>query len=419
MDKMGLEEFLAGCGINRKIKVYKKDKEGGSVYTLKEIGAEYLYALDSVGFRCKLAMDSIAAIEWADGVPDRKGPVKKEEAAGLKKLIKEKNDLRDKANLDTLELFRNEISILSEKVDSALLKEYLTNSRSRMVLLDEMQAEEFLVSFQKMFERGEIDRYVMHIGSMVVCIAGRKFKECIAQCFQMLHGADRRENKRKGYLCLAYVMNRLKDEDQSFYWLEKYFLEGTQILREDSSYPLWWRYLANTVGFGSFERLGGILQQVYEFDKNLAYESLAYVLAQNNAQRQANYLVSCMEQAELSWDTLHGAYQKLDSEKDNKYHRFLKCADDILSNGKYKTYDKDQGIDGLVYEYVPMRSYGFIIGYDMIKYFFHSECASPRVIKDIKASICTIKSVEEEELCKVAFSRNSECKRVYEAYDVV
>lgn len=154
MDKMGLEEFLADCGINRRIRVYKKDKEGSSVYILKEIGSEYLYALDSVGFRCKLAMDSIAAIEWADGSPDRKDTVK-EEAARLKKLIKEKNDLRDRANFDALELFKNEISILSQKIDSALLKEYLTDSRSRMILLDGMQAEEFLVSFRRMYERGD------------------------------------------------------------------------------------------------------------------------------------------------------------------------------------------------------------------------------------------------------------------------
>lgn len=418
MKKVSVEEFLANSGINHNVKIYLKTGKDG-LYILKGMDTESLYVKDIVGFDYRFPVETIKAMELPDIVGSKKQNLEKAEINKLNKFIKEKNKLAGDVFFKALDLFKNEISILSERVGSDLLKEYLTTNKLRIAILNKDQAEEFLASFQKLTVRQEVEKYVINVGRIIILLSSKRYKECIAQCFEMLVEADKMENKRKVYLCLAFVMNQLKDDDQSFYWLEKYFISGIHILKEESNYSLWWRYLKNTVEFASYERLDYLLEQVFEFDPDLSCESLAYVLALNNINIQASHVISCIGLADLSWETVYSAFLHLKSEKDNKYHRLLRCIDDIKSKDRYRVFNGDQGIKGLVFDYVPYRSYGFIIGYDMIKYYFHSENTSPITLKSIRNEICSIKNLAEESLCMVTFSRNNDCKRAYEAFDVV
>ncbi|RKJ21509.1 hypothetical protein D7X48_03670 [bacterium D16-50] len=419
MNRIGVEELLSNSGINHKIKIFSKGGSKGMSYTLKGIDGQYLHLTGDVGFPEKISIDTISEVEFEDGIAHKKKDLDQNDAVKIGKFIKEKNRLGADICFEAYELFKNELSILAKKIDSDLLKEYLLNHKRNLMLLDQMQAEVFLGGFERMEEEGDVDRYVIHIGKVIVFLSARKWKECVEQCFRLLDEAEKEENKRKVCLCLAYVMNYLKDDDQSFYWLEKYFLAGVQALKEDSNYALWWRYLRGTVEFASYGQLGGLLERIFAFDKKLACESLAYVLALNNANLQANRVLAYMEQADLPWEIVQASFWQLRSETDNKYHRFVKCVNHIMSKGRYRAFQEDKGIEGLVYEYVPIRSYGFIIGYDMIKYFFHNESVDPATGKSIKEAICSIKRVQDEELCQVNFSRSSECKRAYEAYDIV
>lgn len=419
MDRISIEELLAGSGINHMIKIFPKGGGEGISYTLKGIDTKYLYLVGEVGFDEKISIDTISEVEFEDAIAGKKKNLDKNDIIKIGKFIKEKKKLGTNACFKATELYKNELSIIAKRIDSDLLREYLSDDKRNLMFLDQMQVEEFLAGFERMEEEQDIDEYVVHIGRTVVFLAGREFNKCVAQCFRLLDEAEKEENKRKIYLCLAYVMNQLKDDDQSFYWLEKYFLAGVRILKEDRNYALWWRYLTGTVEFASYEQLGSLLERIFEFDGKLACESLAYVLALNHLNLQANYVIACMEQADLSWEMVQSAFWQLRSETDNKYHRFVRCVDYIMSKGKYRVFQEDKGIEGLVYEYVPVQSYGFIIGYDMIKYFFHSEYVDTATKKSIKEAICSLKRVEEEELCQVNFSRTSECKRAYEAYNIV
>lgn len=418
MEKKDIKRFLLNAGIGYEIKIYLKNGSNKS-YILKGMDNEYLYVEDITGFDYKLNIERIEYVESTAIGNVMKEINDKTELFSLNEFIKEKNKLGGNVYFNASDLFAYEIDSITKRVDSVLLKEYLSSNRGRMNVLNGEQAVELYDNIQKLYEEQKIDRNIWLIGNIIILLASRKYKECVAQCFRMLNEDENFLNKRKVYLCLTFVMNQLKDEDQSFYWLEKYFMSNMDGLREIGKDSLWWRYLRNTVEFASYERLDKLLEQIFKHDSSLACQSLAYVLALNNANVQASYVRKLIGQPDVCWETVYSAFLSLKSEKDNKYHRFLRCIYYIITKGKYKYFEKDTDIKGLVYDYVPHRCYGFILGFDMIKYFFHLERTSNVTIKNIKDELCSFKDIEEEEICMVTFNRSSECKRAYEAFDVI
>ena len=67
---------------------------------------------------------------------------------------------------------------------------------------------------------------------------------------------------------------------------------------------------------------------------------------------------------------------------------------------------------GYVYEYVKSRNYGFIIGFDFQKYFYHWDYITQNLRKRILDNIYSDKDIEEEDKIYVQFRRECTNKKI-------
>lgn len=95
------------------------------------------------------------------------------------------------------------------------------------------------------------------------------------------------------------------------------------------------------------------------------------------------------------------------------YLRFEFCLKKIItsySSGKPDIIEEDKA--GYVYEYVKSRNYGFIIGYDFQKYFYHWDYLSPNLKKRVLDNIYSDKEIGNEDKIYVRFKSENNNKKM-------
>lgn len=395
--------------------IYLSDKDKES-----EIKSSYIKVADEIGFTREILVDNIESIDF-QGIcfetqkSNNERETIDEEITQIRALVKEKNNVAASTRFDSLSVFQSEVERLKMILGDGAVSDFLSVDKINRVTLGENDFQYFVKELKAAEDR--LDSYTFLIGELILSLEARKFKECMARCMKLLSENEDDEIVSRVYFALSFITNQVRDYDQSFFWLEKYFGKMQKEIAEDNF--LWWRYLFNTVEFCSYENLGNLLKYVYGKDRMLCIRSLCYVLALNNLSMQAAYVWSFTSNAAVDWEELESIYNHLRTEKDNKYHRFLRCVEYISTQKKYQIFETDEKLKGLVFDYVPYRGYGFILGYDMVKYYFHVSEVDSMTLKNIRREICSISHVSEEELCQVSFARTVDSKRSYEAYSVV
>ena len=206
----------------------------------------------------------------------------------------------------------------------------------------------------------------------------------------------------------------------SLFWLERHYIGQDLLAAEDNK---WWFYLRLVNKYSYYENVIELLKKKSNTSPQIAIQSLAYLLLANNNIGIASQLLENMYekiQPDEAKQVIDMNSHYLTSDYDNNYHRYIKCLDTIIEGNKIYQYEDDESITGYIYEYVPDREFGFIIGFDLLSYFFRKESIiSESLNKDIKNNICAMLSVSEEDLVLATFKRSSETKRSYNAIEIV
>ena len=101
------------------------------------------------------------------------------------------------------------------------------------------------------------------------------------------------------------------------------------------------------------------------------------------------------------------------------YLRFESCMNRILQRYlENKINDSEEEKSGYIYEYVKSRNYGFIIGMDFQKYFYHWEYLSANLKKRVLDNIYSGMSIEMEDKLYVQFRSERSNKKI-QAMDII
>lgn len=408
-----ISQYLRYVGVGKRITIIggKSKREG----ILMGISSEYLSFEDEIGIPSKIAVSDIDAIELEDKKVASVNTSNRDSQKALDKFLKSKRNAAENARLRLSWVFVKELDIVSQKIEDLHIREFFLPKRIDKVLLDDYQAEVILRYVEGINKKRILSSDEYLLLKMIVYLKAMYYEKCISECLNLIADNPKHIEVLK---ILSFVMNRVRDDDQAYYWIEKYFLYTPEEITEEN--PLWWLFLEWNVEFGSYVATRNLLTQLNTRDSLLTVQSLTFLFGMNNHYSTAlsiyesvlkNFMPKQQNEIQQLLDSLR-------EEEDNKYHRMLRCIERMEKDKQYRTYEEDTKIQGYVFDYVPLRSYGFIIGFDRIKYYFHSEDMSDLTMKMVKKEICSIKPVGEENLCLVQFDRTKESKRLYAAYNI-
>ena len=238
-----------------------------------------------------------------------------------------------------------------------------------------------------------------------------------AECASILHQALNDPEEDCAALICACFFAQCKNGISAYFWLTQYFLQS-----DDTSYidsDLWWYYLKGCVTYSSYEHLDEITGKISDPLKII--ESYAFIHALNNNTIRAIQLIDLYVNSPQGVDQ-HlfdlGSWLLL-SDPDNHYHRYLRCVASIVGNNELNANTFSNEMQGYIYDYIPDKGYGFILGTDLLSYFFFKDSiVASSVMEDIKSNICAFLSVEEERLVNVSFTRSEQTKRTYSATNI-
>ena len=118
-------------------------------------------------------------------------------------------------------------------------------------------------------------------------------------------------------------------------------------------------------------------------------------------------------------DELNFCKNYLPETVESYYLRFKICMEKILdayTSGKVEKLDEEKA--GYIYEYVKSRNYGFIIGFDFQKYFYHLDYMAQNLKNRVMDNIYSDKAIEEEDKIYVQFRCENINKKV-QAIDII
>ena len=283
------------------------------------------------------------------------------------------------------------------------------------------EAEVLYDFFRETFSDGlTVDEYTRKVVEVLLLSRMRRFDLAYATSQTLVASADR----SFFFLLQVSLAAQMKHHVGVLFWLEKYYA-GLTAEQLQQAGDVWWLYLKLCIRYASYGGVLALIRRLSERDQKTALESLAYLLLENGSSAKAtrvleysmaDTLLTC-EETGATLDR-NGGY--LIEDHDNNYHRFLHCINRIFSDGCLKTYSDGDDIHGYVYEYVPDKEFGFILGFDLIPYFFRAESInSESVTTALRQNICSFKAVKDEDPVFVTFRRASESKKTYNAIDIV
>ena len=227
------------------------------------------------------------------------------------------------------------------------------------------------------------------------------------------------KHRKTGPLMLACYYTQMNNQISALFWLDIYFKNASdRIVKENRT---WWFYLWLCSRFAAYETVCRLLNTLADSYAPLALESLLYLLMLNQSRHIALNVFDAMasglsntQAAEL----VNTCTTFLVSDPDNNYHRYVKCVNAIFASNEILEYEDEEQICGFIYEYVPDRKFGFIVGKDLLTYFFREESISSGVMNDIRSNINAFLPVAQESLCQVKFRRSRSSKRSYSATQI-
>jgi len=326
--------------------------------------------------------------------------------------------LAEEANVTIGRFFSSDIENYATNCISGDLKCYLLfetqNKAGKFTLGEYEEFYEYLLSEGK---HNEEDKKAFDVVNILMLFRMRKYNNAVAYAVRLFG----EKTVVDAALVMTCLLTQMKNHMEALFWLESYYLmERNPTTNWDST---WWFYLKMISKYSSYEAVECLLKKMAWVSPRTAVESLAYLLLENNSVNFVAQLLDCVDEY-LTYDEAINLIERncsfLISDQDNNYHRFIRCIKNIIERCLISEYDDSEDITGYIFDYVPDREFGFILGFDLIVYFFRKESIrSENVIKHIKDNICSMLSVNEEDLISVTFRRSLESKRSYNAIDIV
>ena len=326
----------------------------------------------------------------------------------------EKNKLADTSLPTIAHFFQKSMENIINLCDNELIRLYFEreiNGKTGKLTIIALQEYSNMVDKENRLKR---EPKLFNLAKSVISYRTRDYSNITKHCFSdITHGEVR------DYLTASLFYAQMKDLHGFLFWMTKYLQEtnNTTLFHD----KVWWFYLRTVVQYAAYESIESILYKVAVFDKKLALESLAYLLSINNSTNLANIVLSQATDDILTSDCeyLVNTYVAfLSPDYDNNYHRYVKWLNYILFENRVCV-DSTTKIEGIIYDFIPERKFGFILGYDLLSYFFRAEgIITHRVENEIRDNLCSLLSVKDESPVCVSFIRTSESKRVYNAIEI-
>lgn len=222
------------------------------------------------------------------------------------------------------------------------------------------------------------------------------------------------------------VTDEFDNDTLCFYLLKQFFANNSRYINGRYYTNLWWKYLFYAIKYNNFDLLENM--EITDQNVRVLLDSFIYVFYTYNLEHMAENLTNCflygnntilqqnnedVGNIQETIDELTLCRNYLPNTAEGYYLRFESCMHRIL-----KAYEKDvvdiseEERSGYVYEYVKSRNYGFIIGFDFQKYFYHWDYITQNLRKRILDNIYSDKDIEEEDKIYVQFRRECTNKKI-------
>lgn len=217
-----------------------------------------------------------------------------------------------------------------------------------------------------------------------------------------------------------------------FYLLNYFFKNHGRYLETSYYTNLWWKYLFYSGKYNNFELLYNM--EITDWNVRVLIDSFIYIFHTYNMNHLAdalsihfvggnnNILQGNKDDLKDTQETIEALnlYKNYIPETAESYYcRFELCVDHIIAlydEGRVDISSEEKC--GYVYEYVKSRNYGFIIGYDFQKYFFHWDFVSSNLKKKILDNIYSGKEIKEEDRIQAIFRSEYSNKKI-QAMDII
>ena len=242
------------------------------------------------------------------------------------------------------------------------------------------------------------------------------------------------QNKTNPECCRDFLLvaDEFNNDLLCFYLLNYFFKNHGRYLETSYYTNLWWKYLFYSGKYNNFDLLYDM--EITDWNVRVLIDSYIYIFQTYNMDHLADALSGHFVNGNNT--ILQGNREDLGNipevinalnlyknyipeTAESYYRRFELCMDHIISlydQGKVKLSAEEKC--GYVYEYVKSRNYGFIIGYDFQKYFFHWDFVSSNLKKRIVDNIYSGKDIKDEERIQVIFRSEYSNKKI-QAMDII
>lgn len=228
------------------------------------------------------------------------------------------------------------------------------------------------------------------------------------------------------------VADEFDNDVLCFYLLKQFFKSAGRYLSDRYYANLWWKYLFYATKYNNFDLLENI--EVTSMNVRILFESCIYIFHTYNLDHIAMRLINLLSDGnntilqrnnedfgdlEEAIDELSFCKHYIPDTAEGYYLRFEICMNRILME-KAKTYSSGttEERSGYIYEYVKSRNYGFIIGNDFQKYFYHWDDLTLTMRKRIMDNIYSGKKIEDEDRIYVQFRTETANRRI-RALDII
>ena len=397
--------FLQFSNIGKHITLQLKD-ETVFAGTLLSISADCLTILDAAsGLNRDISSAQISYIELGTAQT-------RISSEDISRFLRSHDKMAKDPKTTIVDIFRKELLAFAEKCQNESVRSYLTaecdhclTAKSPLEVLEVYKEYESYTGPEP--PDALTDSCIRAMMLMRMCYYSRAFVQLLPWLMKQ---------RTTGILMLACFYTQMNHHISTLFWLNKYFPEAPDKIKKENR--TWWFYLWLCSRFASYETVGSLLPALAETNAPLALESLLYLLLLNQSRNIAlnvfDAMVSGLSDAQ-SAELIRTCTVFLVSDPDNNYHRYEKCMKAIFASDTLQEYDDNEQINGFIYEYVPDKKFGFIVGDDLLTYFFREESVSKSVMNDIRSNINAFLPVEEESLCPVSFRRFTSAKRSYAA----
>ena len=241
-------------------------------------------------------------------------------------------------------------------------------------------------------------------------------------------------NKNDADCCRDFILiaDEFDNDALCFYLIKHFFKINCRYINDKYYIDLWWKYLYYAVKYNNFDLIEKMV--VNEWNVRVLIDSYIYIFYMYNLEHLAVDLTNqfingnntILQRNNEDLGNIEEAIEELNICKnyipdtaEGYYLRFefcMKCILSVYEKGNYIPDTEER--DGYIYEYVKSRNYGFIIGYDFQKYFYHWEYLSQNLRKQVMDNIYSSKKIENEDKIYVQFRYECNNKKI-QAMDII